>query len=194
MKNFIEVNNLSVHFKSKQGVLKAVDNLSFGFEEGKTFGLVGESGRGKSTLGKALLKHQEIYAGEVLFEGKNIFTLSSKDLKSWRKEAQIIFQDPYSSLNPRMTTEQLILEPFLIHNIEITEERIKQLFSQVNLSLSYRKRFPHEFSGGQRQRIGIARALALGPRFLVCDEPLSSLDVSVQAQIVNLLTKLRGRR
>lgn len=190
---FLEVEDLSVRFSSKRGILKAVEKVSFSIKEGETFGLVGESGCGKSTLGKALLRLLPLHSGKVLFEGKDILHFSSKQLKEWRKEAQIIFQDPYASLNPRMTAEQLISEPFKIHQIKLTEERLRELFEQVNLSLSFQRRFPHEFSGGQRQRIAIARALALNPKFLVCDEPLSALDVSVQAQIVNLLQKLQHK-
>lgn len=188
----IIVKNLKKYYTTKDGTLKAVDDVSFEIEAGKTFGLVGESGCGKSTLGRTILRLQEPTSGEVFYEKKNIFDLSQEELKNWRKEAQIIFQDPYASLNPRMTAEDIIAEPFQIHNLTYDAGKIQELLHQVNLSPTHRKRFPHEFSGGQRQRIGLARAIALTPRFLVCDEPISALDVSVQAQIVNLFKKLQS--
>jgi oligopeptide/dipeptide ABC transporter ATP-binding protein len=187
----LQVKNLKKYYPSKRGLLKAVDDVSFAIAAGETLGLVGESGCGKSTLGRTLLRLKEATSGSVLFDNKNIFDFSPSALKQWRKEAQLIFQDPYASLNPRMTAEDTISEPFYIHNLVPTKERIHELFEQVNLSPAHRRRFPHEFSGGQRQRIGIARALALMPRFIVCDEPISALDVSVQAQIVNLLKELQ---
>jgi peptide/nickel transport system ATP-binding protein/oligopeptide transport system ATP-binding protein len=187
----LQVKNLKKYFPLKEGLLKAVDDISFEIKAGETFGLVGESGCGKSTLGRSLLRLQEPTSGEILFEGKNILNFSREELKSWRKEAQFVFQDPYASLNPRMTAEDIIAEPFQIHGIEYDEGKIRDLLRQVNLSPAHRKRFPHEFSGGQRQRIGLARALALTPRFIICDEPISALDVSVQAQIVNLFKKLQ---
>lgn len=187
----LQVKNLKKYFPLKSDILKAVDDISFEIKAGETFGLVGESGCGKSTLGRSLLRLQEPTSGEILFEGKNILNFSREELKSWRKEAQFVFQDPYASLNPRMTAEDIIAEPFQIHGIEYDEGKIRDLLRQVNLSPAHRKRFPHEFSGGQRQRIGLARALALTPRFIICDEPISALDVSVQAQIVNLFKKLQ---
>lgn len=187
----IRLKNLKKYFPVKQGLLKAVDDVSFEIQTGETFGLVGESGCGKSTLGRTLLRLKEPTSGTVYFNEKNILNFSKTELKNWRKEAQLIFQDPYASLNPRMTAEDIISEPFYIHHMTPTKERIHELFEQVNLSPMHHRRFPHEFSGGQRQRLGIARALALTPRFIVCDEPISALDVSVQAQIVNLLKQLQ---
>jgi len=188
----IIVKNLKKHFSSKEGVLKAVDDVSFKILQGETLGLVGESGCGKSTVAKSLLRLHEPTEGEVIFDGKNILDFSPKELKAWRKETGMIFQDPYACLNPRMTAEDIVREPFDIHSLDVSDEQLSSLFQLVNLSPAYRKRFPHEFSGGQRQRIGIARALALTPRLIVCDEPIAALDVSIQAQIVNLLKKLQG--
>lgn len=190
--NLLRVKHLKKYYQTKAGILKAVDDVSFEISQGETFGLVGESGCGKSTLGRTLLRLHEVTDGQVFFEEKEIFHLCRKELKNWRKEAQFIFQDPYASLNPRMTVEDIIAEPLKIHRIKYDKVRIEELLHQVNLNPVYRKRFPHEFSGGQRQRIGLARALALTPRFLVCDEPISALDVSVQAQIVNLFKKLQN--
>jgi oligopeptide/dipeptide ABC transporter ATP-binding protein len=191
MPPLIEVKNLTKHFQYKKAFLQAVSRLDLTIHAGETLGLVGESGSGKSTLGKLLLRLQEPTAGEVLFAGTNIFKLAPHELKAWRQDAQMIFQDPYSSLNPRMTAEEIISEPFYIHNLPIAEERLDELFTQVGLDLSFRKRFPHEFSSGQRQRLSIGRAIALNPRFLVCDEPISALDVSIQAQIIHLLKDLQ---
>jgi oligopeptide transport system ATP-binding protein len=188
----ITVKDLKKHFKTKEGVLKAVDGVSFTIQEGETLGLVGESGCGKSTLGRLLLRLQEATSGEVFVGEKNLFDLSSKELKEFRKTAQMIFQDPYASLNPRMTVEDIVREPFEIHNIDVSETAIYHLLQKVHLDPVYRRRFPHEFSGGQRQRIGIARALALNPKFIVCDEPISALDVSTQSQIVALLKNLQA--
>ena len=187
----ITVKNLKKTFSTSKGLLKAVDDVSFEIPEGQTLGLVGESGCGKSTLGRLLLRLYEPTSGEVLFDGNNIFSLSVSELKKWRQEAQMIFQDPYASLNPRMTAEDIIAEPLQIHDIDIDPGLIAKTFQQVSLNPQHRCRYPHEFSGGQRQRIGIARALILNPRFIVCDEPIAALDVSVQAQIVNLLTDLQ---
>ncbi len=184
----ITVKNLTKYF----GKLKAVDDVSLEIPEGKTVGLVGESGCGKSTLGKLLLRLHEPTSGTVEFDGNNIFSLNRSELKKWRQEAQMIFQDPYSSLNPRMTAEDIVAEPLKIHNIDEDPATLIRAFEQVQISPDLRHRYPHEFSGGQRQRIGIARALILTPRFIVCDEPIASLDVSVQAQIVNLLKKLQA--
>jgi oligopeptide/dipeptide ABC transporter ATP-binding protein len=183
----VTVENLKKHY----GSLKAVDGVSLTLYQKETFALVGESGCGKSTFGKTLLRLEEPTAGSVLFKEKNIFHLPPKELKIFRQQAQVIFQDPYASLNPRMTVEDILKEPFEIHRIETSDEHISHLLKQVHLPDSFRPRFPHELSGGQRQRVGIARALALSPQFIVCDEPLSALDVSIQAQIVELLKDLR---
>ena len=192
MPPLIEVKNLTKHFPyKKKTYLKALSEVSLEIHTGETLGLVGESGSGKSTLGKLLLRLQEATSGAIYFASRNIISLSPPELKAWRKEAQMIFQDPYASLNPRMTVETIISEPFHIHNLPFTEARLKELFSQVDLNFEYRKRFPHEFSAGQRQRIAIARALALNPKFIVCDEAIASLDVSIQAQIINLLKDLQ---
>lgn len=187
----IIVKKLKKYFSTSKGLLKAVDDVSFEIPEGQTLGLVGESGCGKSTLGRLLLRLYEPTEGQVEFDGSNIFSLPPKELKKWRQEAQIIFQDPYASLNPRMTAEDIVAEPLKIHGIDIDPGIIAKSFQQVSLNPHHRTRYPHEFSGGQRQRIGIARALILNPRFLVCDEPIAALDVSVQAQIVNLLKELQ---
>jgi len=187
----ITVKNLKKLFSTSKGLLRAVDDVSFEIPEGQTLGLVGESGCGKSTLGRLLLRLLEPTSGEVHFDGNNIFALPPGELKKWRQEAQMIFQDPYASLNPRMTAQDIITEPLKIHNIDPEPDVIAKSFQQVSLNPHHRCRYPHEFSGGQRQRIGIARALILNPRFLVCDEPIAALDVSVQAQIVNLLKDLQ---
>ncbi len=190
----VQVRNVKKYFSDKTGILRAIDDVSFDITEGETLGLVGESGCGKSTLGRVLLRLEELTEGEILFNHKNISKLGTKDVKQLRKEAQIIFQDPYASLNPRMTIGDIIAEPIEIHGLAFKrekEKRIDELLSLVGLNSAYKGRFPHELSGGQRQRIGIARALSLNPRFIVCDEPISALDVSVQAQIINLLKKLQ---
>ena len=187
----INIRNLKKHFSFSQGPLKAVDGVSLTIEEGQTLGLVGESGCGKSTLGRTLLRLYEPTEGEFWFQGLNVFSFSERETKSWRKSAQMIFQDPYASLNPRMTAEDLIVEPLKIHGLPYYPEQIIEMFKKVHLNPSHRKRYPHEFSGGQRQRIGIARALMLNPRFMICDEPIAALDVSIQAQIINLLKKLQ---
>ncbi len=180
-------------FSTKRGPLIAVNDVSIQIEEGQTLGLVGESGCGKSTLGRLLLRLIEPTSGSVHFDGVDILSLSASELKKWRQEAQIIFQDPYASLNPRMTVEDIIMEPLKIHRIEASPETIIQAMNQVGLNPEHRWRYPHEFSGGQRQRIGIARALILNPRLVICDEPITALDVSVQAQIVNLLQDLQQK-
>jgi oligopeptide/dipeptide ABC transporter ATP-binding protein len=185
--------NLTKKFMTARGPLVAVNDVSLEIEEGQTLGLVGESGCGKSTLGRLLLRLIEPTSGSVYFDGVDILALSPPELKKWRQEAQIIFQDPYASLNPRMTVEDIILEPLKIHGIEAPDELIIQALSQVGLNPEHRWRYPHEFSGGQRQRIGIARALILNPRLIICDEPITALDVSVQAQIVNLLKDLQHK-
>lgn len=194
--NLIEVKNLKKYFKvGKDAVLKAVDDVSFVIKKGETLGLVGESGCGKTTCGRTVLGLYEATAGEVLFEGIDIHSLKGKDKKTFTKNAQIIFQDPYASLNPRMTVGEIIAEGIDIHGLYTGQERMEKIYNLldlVGLNKEHASRFPHEFSGGQRQRIGIARALAVEPKFIVCDEPISALDVSIQAQVVNLLIKLQN--
>ncbi|WP_125152757.1 ABC transporter ATP-binding protein [Clostridium rectalis] len=191
----IEVEHLKKYFKvGKKSILKAVDDVSFKINKGETLGLVGESGCGKTTCGRTVLGLYEATGGKVIFKGINIQTLKGKDKREFSKNAQIIFQDPYASLNPRMTVGDIIAEGIDIHGIYSGEKRtnrIYELLELVGLNKEHASRFPHEFSGGQRQRIGIARALAVEPKFIVCDEPISALDVSIQAQIVNLLIKLQ---
>lgn len=194
----IEVKNLKKHFKvSKKSVLKAVDNVSFNIYKGETLGLVGESGCGKTTCGKTVMGLYEATEGEVIYDGVNIHKFNNREKKEFAKKAQIIFQDPYSSLNPRMTVGDIIGEGIDIHSLykgKEREEKIFELLETVGLNKEHVSRFPHEFSGGQRQRIGIARALAIEPDFIVCDEPISALDVSIQAQVVNLLIELQRKR
>ena len=177
--------------------LKAVNDVSFTIAQGETLGLVGESGCGKSTVGRTLLRLYEPTSGEVNFNGRNIYSLSGKELKAARRDMQMIFQDPYASLNPRMTISDIIGEALDIHKLVTTsaerKARVAELLELVGLNSDHANRYPHEFSGGQRQRIGIARALAVDPRFIVCDEPISALDVSIQAQVVNLLKELQER-
>jgi oligopeptide transport system ATP-binding protein len=181
-------------FFSKQEFLRAVDKVSFSVEKGHTFGLVGESGCGKSTLSRVITRLQEATEGQVLIKGQDIQQAGSAKLKAFRRQMQMVFQNPYYSLNPRMMLGELIEEPMIIHNIMDRigrKKRVKELLETVGLSSKYMRRYPHEFSGGQRQRIGIARALALKPEILICDEPVSALDVSIQAQILNLLKDLQ---
>ena len=203
--NLLEVRNLKVHFPVKHGVfsrakahVKAVDDVSFAIGPGETLGLVGESGCGKTTLGRAIVKLVEPTSGSVLFEGEDIARLSGRELRTRRRKFQMIFQDPYGSLNPRMTVGQIIGEAIDIHHLAADaaarQQRILELLKAVGLDPAYAQRYPHEFSGGQRQRIGIARALAVEPQLIVCDEPVSALDVSVQAQIINLLRDLQQQR
>jgi ABC-type oligopeptide transport system ATPase subunit len=198
----LEVKDLRVWFPVFGGLLrrrisdvKAVDGVSFRVESGQTVGLVGESGSGKTTVGRALLKLQKATSGEVFFEGKNILPLREREFRPTRRKAQMIFQDPYGSLNPRMTCGDIIGESLEIHFREMSSgdrrDAVAALLRQVGLKADMAARYPHEFSGGQRQRIGIARALAVKPRFIVCDEPVSALDVSVQGQIINLLEDLQ---
>ena len=195
-KKLVEVKHLKQYFGSKKNVVKGIDDISFEIFEGETFGLVGESGSGKSTTGRALLRLYKPTEGEILFEGKDIASLKKgKELLEFRKEAQMIFQDPYASLDGRMKVRDIIAEGIDIHGLAKTaEERdamVDELLETVGLNKEHANRYPHEFSGGQRQRIGIARALAVNPKFIVCDEAISALDVSIQAQIVNLLKRLQ---
>ncbi len=194
----IEVKNLKKYFKvGKNKTLKAVDDVSFKIYKGETLGIVGESGCGKTTCGKTVMGLYPATSGQVLFNGVDIHSLSKSEKKDFTKKAQIIFQDPYSSLNPRMTVGDIIGEGIDIHHIckgEEREKRIFELLQIVGLNKEHASRFPHEFSGGQRQRIGIARALAIEPEFIVCDEPISALDVSIQAQVVNLLIELQKKK
>lgn len=198
-KKLVEVKHLKQYFGTKNNLVKAIDDISFDIYEGETFGLVGESGSGKSTTGRALLRLYQPTDGEILFEGKDIATLTKgKELLEFRKEAQMIFQDPYASLDSRMKVRDIIAEGIDIHHLAATKEErnkmVDELLATVGLNREHANRYPHEFSGGQRQRIGIARALALNPKFIVCDEAISALDVSIQAQIVNLLKKLQKEK
>lgn len=200
----IEVKNLKKYFtknkgfiKREQEVVKAVDDVSFYIKKGETLGLVGESGCGKSTTGRTIIRLYNPTAGEILYNGVDIAKLSRHDLMIYRKKMQMIFQDPYASLNSRMTVSDIIGEPMDIHNLasgKERQERIYELLDTVGLGKDHASRYPHEFSGGQRQRIGIARALAVDPEFIICDEPISALDVSIQAQVVNMLDDLQQQR
>jgi oligopeptide transport system ATP-binding protein len=197
----LRVDNLVKHFPIYRGVfqrqvgaVRAVDGVSFDVHKGETLGLVGESGCGKSTTGRTILQLYKPTSGSVHFDGVDLAKLKGEDLRKMRRKIQMIFQDPYASLNPRMTVGEIIGEPLMVHNVATPreiEERVADLLHKVNLSPAFSSRYPHEFSGGQRQRIGIARALALQPSFIVCDEPISALDVSIQAQVVNLLEDLQ---
>ena len=178
------------------GAVHAVDDVSFDIYHGETLGLVGESGCGKSTTGRTILQLYKPTSGHVYFEGRDLVTLRAEDMRKMRRRMQMIFQDPYASLNPRMTVEEIIGEPLIVHNVasgKAIRDKVKDLLGLVGLSGSLVDRYPHEFSGGQRQRIGIARALALDPSLIVCDEPISALDVSIQAQVVNLLEELQEK-
>lgn len=191
----MEVTDLCKFFKAgRKHTLKAVDHVSVSIKRGETLGLVGESGCGKTTCGRTMMKLYEPTSGKVVFDGKDISTLKGKDLLEFRKNVQIIFQDPYASLDPRMTIGEIISEGMDVH-FKLTDkeknDKVAELLNKVGLSADYANRFAHELSGGQRQRVGIARALAVEPKFIVCDEPISALDVSIQAQVVNLLIKLQ---
>ena len=200
-KVILKVTNLKTHFDvtkglfAKKQIVKAVDDVSFDVYENETFGLVGESGCGKTTLGRTIVKLYDPVSGSIEFEGKDIANIKGAELKAFRKDMQMIFQDPYASLNPRMTVGEIIKEPMVIHNIYNTdaerEARVVELLKIVGLKPDHIRRYPSEFSGGQRQRIGIARALAVNPKFIVCDEPISALDVSIQAQVINLLKDIQ---
>jgi oligopeptide transport system ATP-binding protein len=201
MGKLLQVTDLVKHFPIKTGLfsrttglVKAVDGVTFDVERGETLGLVGESGCGKSTTGRTIMRLLNATSGSVMFEDRDVLKLSGSALKAFRRDVQIIFQDPYASLNPRMTIGEIVAEPLLIHGIGTSAERqkkVRDLLDTVGLNPEHGNRYPHEFSGGQRQRIGIARALALEPKLIVCDEPVSALDVSVQAQVLNLLDKLQ---
>ena len=196
----VEVRNLVKHFSRGGGlfrektIVRAVDNVSFSIDEGETFAIVGESGSGKSTTGRCMLRLIEPTSGEVLFRGENVLGFSSARLRAARRDMQMVFQDPYSSLNPRMRASTIVEEPLVIHNIGSRagrRDRVAELFTLVGLDPTHLDRYPHEFSGGQRQRIGLARALALNPSFIIADEPVSALDVSIQAQVIKLLRDLQ---
>jgi peptide/nickel transport system ATP-binding protein len=193
--NMIEVKNLKKYFKTRRGTLQAVDDVSFSVEKGKTLGIVGESGCGKSTTGRVILRLIEPTVGEIIFNGRDITRISKRELRKLRKDMQIIFQDPYSSLDPRKTINQIISEPIELNKIikdkRERERRVLELMEIVGLTERLINAYPHELDGGRRQRVGIARALATNPKFIVCDEPVSALDVSIQAQILNLLGKLK---
>ncbi len=199
----LHVEDLVMHFPIYRGVIRrqvgavhAVDGISFDIKQGETLGLVGESGCGKSTTGRTILQLYRPTAGRVYFDGTDLVSLKGEDLRFMRCKMQMIFQDPYASLNPRMTVAQIVGEPLMVHSVATgkeIDERVMHLLELVNLNPSFASRYPHEFSGGQRQRIGVARALALQPLFIVCDEPISALDVSIQAQVVNLLEELQQK-
>jgi len=202
MSALVEVSHLVKHFARDAGVFRAgtrvtaVDDVSFAIEEGETFGLVGESGSGKTTTGRCLLRLIEPSSGSVRFRGDEVLGFSKRRLREARRDMQIVFQDPYSSLNPRMRAREIVEEPLIIHRLGGRDERrarVADLFGLVGLNPVHLERYPHQFSGGQRQRIGLARALALNPSFVILDEPVSALDVSVQAQVVNLLMDLQER-
>ena len=197
---FLDVRNLKKYYKNKAGTLHAVDDVSFSINVGETLGIVGESGCGKTTTGRCVIRLVEPTSGEVRFNGQDIFNLGRRDLNKVRKDMQIIFQDPFSSLNPRRTVYQTIVEPILFHNTlpgarkRDIERRVLDLMETVGLAERLINTYPHELDGGRRQRIGVARALAVEPKFIVCDEPVSALDVSIQAQILNLLKELQEDR
>ena len=194
--NILEVKHLKKYFKTAYGTLHAVDDVNFSVQRGETMGLVGESGCGKSTIGRLILGLHQATSGEILFEGRDICKMDKQSLHDLRKDMQIIFQDPYSSLNPRMSISEIISEPLIIHkkvssHAEL-EKRVSELMDTVGLASRLENSYPHELDGGRRQRVGIARALSLRPKFIVCDEPVSSLDVSIQAQVLNLLKELQS--
>ncbi|BEP28666.1 ABC transporter ATP-binding protein [Helicovermis profundi] len=198
----LEIKDLKKYFTLNKGFfggqteyVKAVDGVSFSINKGETFGLVGESGCGKSTTGRTIIRLYDVTGGDIIFEGENVSKLKERDLKLFRRKMQMIFQDPYASLNTRMTVSDIIGEPLDIHGLAKGDDRQRKIYSlleTVGLSKGHASRYPHEFSGGQRQRIGIARALAVDPKFIICDEPISALDVSIQAQVVNMLEDLQN--
>lgn len=200
---FMQVNDLRMYFPVTEGIViqrkvaevKAVDGISFSMHKGETLGLVGESGCGKTTTGRCILQLEKITSGQILYEGKDVTSFNKAALSQYRQEVQVIFQDPFSSLNPRMKIGQILAEPMSVHGI-ITDsherdKRVMELLNICGLSTRFADRYPHEMSGGQRQRVGIARALSVNPQFIVCDEAVSALDVSIQAQVINLLEDLR---
>ncbi len=196
MTAFIEVKNLKKYFDTPRGMLHAVDNVSFSIEKGKTMGIVGESGCGKSTLGRVMIHLLDSTDGSIYFEGEDVTRVNSQKLRKLRENMQIIFQDPFSSLNPRMTVEQTIIEPLIISgrfSRKAGQEEAERLMDMVGIDSRLRASYPHELDGGRRQRVGIGRALALNPKFIVCDEPVSALDVSIQAQVLNLLQDLQDK-
>lgn len=197
MSELIEIRNLKKYFNTKRGMVHAVDDVSMSISEGKTMGIVGESGCGKSTLGRVLVHLEDSTAGKIFMEGKDVTVLNKGGLRRFRENAQIIFQDPYSSLNPRYTVEDTIMEPLRLsrrYSRAELDKRTTALMDLVGISQRLRMSYPHEMDGGRRQRVGIARALALDPKFIVCDEPVSALDVSIQAQILNLLMDLQAEK
>lgn len=189
----LQVKNLVKHFHVARGTVKSVDGVSFDINRGETLGLVGESGCGKTTTGRTIVRLYNATVGQILYKGTDLAALSQREMLPYRKQIQMIFQDPYASLNPRMTVGDIVMEPLIIHKFPKDEwgDRVRHLLTTVGLNSEHANRYPHEFSGGQRQRIGIARALAVSPEFIVCDEPISALDVSIQAQIVNTLEDLQ---
>lgn len=196
MAALIEIKNLKKYFKTAAGMVHAVDDVTFSMEEGRTVGLVGESGCGKSTLGRTLIHLNESTGGQILYKGNDVTRLNKKKLQEYRKDVQMIFQDPFSSLDPRQTVQDIIMEPMKLSGSmseDALKDRTKELMNTVGIERRLRMCYPHELDGGRRQRVGIARALALNPGFIVCDEPVSALDVSIQAQILNLLMDLQDR-
>lgn len=199
MSEMLRIQNIKKYFKTPKGLLHAVDDVSFSIERGETLGIVGESGCGKSTLGRCIIHLLGLTDGKIFFEGEDITSISRDKLKESRKDMQMIFQDPFSSINPRMTVKSIIMEPMIIHNIHGSdkakrEKAVLEIMETVGLAERLADSYPHELDGGRRQRIGIARALALEPKFIVCDEPVSALDVSIQAQILNLMQDLQEQR
>ncbi len=197
MRPLLEVKNLKKYFNVPNGYLHAVDNVSLSIKEGETLGIVGESGCGKSTLGRVILRLHEPTSGNIIYDGMDITTFNKEEMRQMRKNMQIIFQDPYASLNPRFTISQIIEEPLKLHNVcksdKERKEKVESLMEYVGLSKRAYNLYPHEFDGGRRQRVVIARALSIDPKFIVCDEPVSALDVSVQAQILNLMMELQEK-
>jgi peptide/nickel transport system ATP-binding protein len=198
MSILLEVNDLKKYFKTPKGILYAVDGVTFKLEKGKTLGVVGESGCGKSTLGRSIIHLHEPTGGQIIFEGNDISKVNNKQLKALRQDMQMIFQDPFSSLDPRMSVSQIIAEPLIIYNVckshKELADKVGELMDTVGLARRLSDKYPHELDGGRRQRIGVARALSLNPKFIVCDEPVSALDVSIQAQILNLMQDIQEEK